>query len=527
MKNLRFIWVLILAVMVGCSDGPVSPDDDSDSGNEEVAAEKEFVWDAMNYWYYWQGDVTELGDNYFEDDVDFNNYLKQFSNAEELFESLRHPDDDFSFFIDDYEEYQDEQEGIYAALGINYGFICKTGECAELLGYIRYIIPDSPADEAGLKRLDLFTKVDGNTITQNNYLDLLTNDSSHELLMVHLERTDDSFEIVEDSTVMVNSEKVVEDPVLRTEVIDTSGVRIGYISYNAFRDNYHSRLNEVFGEFQSQNIDELVLDLRYNGGGSVLTSQLLSSLISGYGSSDKYAELAYNEKRSSRSRDLYFLDEVPLKNEEGEFERDSQGNFENSEPINNLSLPSVYVLTSRGTASASEAVINSLNPYMDVTVIGLKTVGKDEGSLTLYDSSAPYLDDSDANPDHKKAIQPIVSKILNSAGVDYPDGFEPEGYDPNANQGSGGCPDDPNDNCVNEITIDNLIERPALGSPDEPLFSRALDIILGQTAKQKRTTDTRDIHLREIEMKNGMQDLRPHGNGMYLEPFMLPTTDKR
>lgn len=516
MKKLHLIWALLLVMLMGCSDS--SPTDPGNENNEEASDVKQFVWNAMNYWYYWQAEVPELGDNYFDNDTEFNNYLKNFADAEELFESLRHPDDDFSFFIDDYEEYQDERDGIYAALGFNYGFIRISQ--TEYMGYVRYVIPNTPAEEAGLKRLDLFTKVDGKTITESNYVDLLTSDSSHELLMVHLERTEDSFEIIEDSTVTVPSEEVVEDPVLKTEVIDTAGVSIGYISYNAFRDNYHSRLNEVFGDFSSQNIDQLVLDLRYNGGGSVLTSQLLSSLISGLGSNDKYATLAYNEKRSERNRDLYFLDEVPLKDEEGE--------FNNSEPINSLSLSTVYVLVSRSTASASEAVINSLKPYMNVTIIGLKTVGKDEGSLILYDKKAPYTwnenpndEKPDPNPDHKKAIQPIVTKIVNSQGADYPEGFKPEGYDPTLNNGSGGCPDDPNDNCVNEITVDNLIERPALGSSDEPLFSRAIDLIIGQPAKQMKAVEADYIQLQEVEIKNGVQDVRPNGNGMYIEPFMM------
>ncbi|NIT59029.1 MAG: hypothetical protein GWN00_23235, partial [Aliifodinibius sp.] len=56
----------------------------------------------------------------------------------------------------------------------------------ELVGYVRYIIPNSPADDAGLQRLDLFTKVDGNEITVNNYLDLLTNDSAHDLTLVKI-----------------------------------------------------------------------------------------------------------------------------------------------------------------------------------------------------------------------------------------------------------------------------------------------------------------------------------------------------
>ncbi|WP_445664019.1 S41 family peptidase [Fodinibius sp. AD559] len=522
MKKLRFIWVLLFAVVIGCSDSSPTDPDPGNETNEEASAEKEFVWDAMNYWYYWQGDVTELGDDYFDNDTDFNNYLKDFSDAEALFESLRHPDDDFSFFIDDYEEYQDEQDGIYAALGFNYGFYYRDQERTKLVGYVRYIIPGSPAEDAGLKRLDLFTKVDGTTITVNNYLDLLTNDSAHELTLAKIDTSGGDIEYVDDETVTVESREVIEDPILTTKVVDTSGVKIGYLMYNSFQTNSHQDLNDVFADFKNQGVNELVLDLRYNGGGSVITSQLLSSMISGLGSSTKFGEFSYNEKRAeNNNREVYFLDEVPLENEEGDIERDSEGDFVNSESMNSLSLNNVYVLTSSGTASASETVINSLLPHREVIYIGLKTVGKDEGSFTLYDAPAPYLDSDEANPDHKKAIQPIVVKIVNADGEAYPNGFAPDSYDPNI---SGGCPDDLNDNCVNELTTENLQKKPSLGDPEEPLFSRAIDLITGQQAK--RRTDANQVKMKEVSLPSGFDAFKPHRQGMHVEPFMMPTDEK-
>lgn len=516
MKKLNSIWYLIIVVMSlwGCRDNSTT----GPTQIEEASAQKKFVWNAMNYWYYWQSDVPELADNHqhFSDEQAFQDYLKGFSDAKDLFNALQYSQDRFSFFIDDYEEYQNEQNGIYAALGLNYGYFYKSNQGSELVGYIRYVIPDSPADDAGLKRLDLFTKIDGTTITENNYLDLLTSNSAHELTIAHLDTTGARISFPEDSTVSVASEQVIEDPVYKSEVIDTNGVKIGYLMYNAFQGNSHHRMNEVFGDFKSQGINDLVLDLRYNGGGGVLTSQLLSSLISGLGSSNKFADLTYNNKRSDQNHSLYFLDVVPLENENGEFET-SNGEYVNTEPINSLSLDKLYVLTSSGTASASEALINSLKPYINVEVIGYKTVGKDVGSLTLYDAPAPYLDDSEANPDHKNAIQPIVVKIVNSDGDDYPNGFAPDGYT------NDGCQDSDTDNCVTEVTIDNLLKRPSIGDPKEPLLARAIALITGQAPKMK--IQATPIVMNEITIKHGIQDLRPHGNGMYIEPYMLPDSD--
>lgn len=520
MEKLRFIWIAFVALaFVSCSDsGPT----ETETEVEEPSSEKQFVWNAMNYWYYWQAEVPVLGDNYFNNDDEFYSYLNDFNDAETLFESLLHQDDDFSFFIDDYEEYQDEREGIYAALGMNYGYFYKSRESSDLVGYIRYVVPGSPADDAGLERLELFTKVDGTTITVDNYMDILTTNSAHELTMARLDTTDPQL-FVEQGTVSVDSREVIEDPVFHTSILDTNNVKVGYLMYNSFQGNSHQKLNEVFGNFKNEGIDELVLDLRYNGGGMVLTSQLLSSMISGLGSSDKFGEFEYNSKRSQRNSEVFFLDEVPLQNADGDFEQDNQGEFVKSEPMNSLVLPRLYVLVSSGTASASEVLINSLNPYIDVTYIGFKTVGKDEGSLTLYDAPAPYLDDSNANPDHKKAIQPIVLKVVNVDGEDYPNGFIPDGYT------ADGCVDDDTDNCVNEITIENLLNKPSIGDPEEPLFARALDLIIGQQqpakSVQKWDSFTR-FDLQEVPLKNGIQDLRPHGHGMYVEPFMMPTDEE-
>lgn len=520
MKKINYAWiVLALALFVGCSDNPANPD--SPDTPQEASAEKQFVWNAMNYWYYWQADVAALDDGIDDDEAEFQEYLSGFSDAEALFESLRYSQDQFSFFIDDYEEFQNEQDGIYAALGFNYGFFYKSSQGNEVVGYIRYVIDGSPADDAGLERLTLFTQVDGTTITDSNYLDVLTSNAPHDLTVAHIDTTGGSVSFVEDSTVSVASEQVVEDPVFASNVIDTSGVKIGYLMYNGFLGNSHQRLNDVFGTFQSEGINELVLDLRYNGGGLVLTSQLLTSMISGLDSSNKFADLTYNQKRSDRNQPLYFLDEVPLQNDDGEFEQNNQGDFTNSEPMNSLSLTKLYVLTSGGTASASETTINGLKPYIDVEVIGLKTIGKDVGSLTFYDAPEPYTDEAQANSEHKKAIQPIVTKIVNSNGEDYPDGFSPSGFTSN------GCVDSEEDNCVREITVENFVKKPAIGSPEEPLFARAIELILGQSPQARMSSvSSIPMSFEEVEIKSGIQNMRPHGHGQYLEPFMMPDNEK-
>lgn len=96
MKKLNYTWIVLAIAMLlwGCKDNSTS----SSTEVEEASTEKQFVWNAMNYWYYWQGDVPALADSREDDEDAFQQYLKSFSSAEALFNSLLHEEDDFSFF---------------------------------------------------------------------------------------------------------------------------------------------------------------------------------------------------------------------------------------------------------------------------------------------------------------------------------------------------------------------------------------------------------------------------------------------
>ena len=128
--------------------------------------------------------------------------------------------------------------------------------------------------------------------------------------------------------------------------------------------------------------------------------------------------------------------------------------LDNDQSISSLNLNRVFVLTSARTASASELLINGLDPYIDVIHIGDFTVGKNQGSITVYD----YINDSrDKNPNHMYAMQPIVLKIGNVAGyTDFPDGLEPD------------------------VFIKESLSNPGvLGDYNEPLLKIAIDQING------------------------------------------------
>ncbi|HET6528505.1 MAG TPA: S41 family peptidase, partial [Balneolaceae bacterium] len=278
--------------------------------------------------------------------------------------------------------------------------------------------------------------------------------------------------------------EIHENPVFMAKVIDTGSKQVGYLALNAFRANYHQALNDSVGTLLSQGIDELILDLRYNGGGAIVTCSVLASMISGNDSTDVFAKFTYSEKRSALNSEYSFFSKLPVDDQAG-------GDI----AMNTLSLNRLYVLTGWGTASASEMVINGLKPYIEVIQVGEQTVGKDVGSITVYDSPPYYNNKENLNPNHKIAMQPIVVKLVNADGQDYPNGFTPERA-----------------NVV--IEGDYLDENlPPMGDPSDPLLARALQLITGEpVAKLQSVSSSKG------ELFKDSRDLKPFGKDMYLLP---------
>jgi len=321
------------------------------------------------------------------------------------------------------------------------------------------ISKNSPADVANFKRGDIVNGFNGIPMTINNYssvLDSYSNDDSVEFNFVE----NDGITHLKDET--ISKSIVADNPVHFTKVFnDINGSSVGYLVYNSFSTSFNDELNSAFLELD--NVDELILDLRLNGGGSVETSAYLASMIYGNASTnDIFAKLTFNSKKSEFDNSYTFEDILNV--------YDTDNNSIGTENINRLSnLNRVYILTSNSTASASEMIINGLRPYMDVIIIGETTFGKNSGSITLYDApSTQFTDRNLANTSHSYAMQPIVFQITNKNNQsDYALGFEP-------------------DISINESSHWNAILP--FGDEDEVILKAALDNIKGFSAKTIPTT---------------------------------------
>jgi hypothetical protein len=155
--------------------------------------------------------------------------------------------------------------------------------------------------------------------------------------------------------------------------------------------------------------------------------------------------------------------------------------------INSVGMTKIYSLTSKSTASASELVINGLKPYMDVVQIGDTTVGKNVGSVTLYDS--PSFGKENRNPNHHYAMQPIVLKIVNADDFgDYFTGLVP----------------------TVELK-ESLSNLDVLGSTTEPLLSTAIGQITGVSRMMKQSPT------KEFELFKDSKSITRLQNQMYLD----------
>jgi C-terminal processing protease CtpA/Prc len=242
-------------------------------------------------------------------------------------------------------------------------------------------------------------------------------------------------------------------------------------------------LNEVFTKFKAENVQELVLDLRYNGGGSVETTVYLASMIhAGASTSDLFAKVKYNSKNSDENYTLPFFDEARIFSKEGYYNYTG-----NDLAISRLSsLSRLFVITSDDTASASEMIINGLSPFIDVIKVGTTTFGKNVGSFTVYDSADFTI--NNVNPHHTIAMQPITFKIFNKLDQsDYTQGFAPD-YE----------------------VIDYVSQMKSFGDSEETLLKATLDIISGNVAKVyalKRPQLDKEIVFKSLDHKRFSKEM--------------------
>lgn len=317
---------------------------------------------------------------------------------------------------------------------------------------IQGVYPDSPASQAGLKRGAMVSLIDGKKISNGNYAQyyndlLLPGSASHYTL------TEDIIEggtITRQKEYSITTKAMYNNPVILSQVReDIEGHRIGYLIYDNFDAGFDQELFNAFKEFKSKSVTDLILDLRYNGGGHVMSANLIASCIAGTASKGQvFCSFRYNEERMKKYGN---------KRPEEKFAYSQYPNLDTSLSTGGLDLPRVYCLVGNNTASASELVINSLKGIgLDVILIGEKTTGKNVGmeSVELKAEDKTY------------EVAPITFQSYNAKGFsDYEKGFEPDFVMDETNP-------------YNEQGI--FFIHKEYGSDKEPLYAKAVELITGK-----------------------------------------------
>ena len=475
MKKFKFCLLALILVFSSCKKS-----DDEDPNIIRIETDLEiidFIWKGLNQYYYWQESVVNLSDSKKENESEYAYFLSQNPDPENFFNSLLHPDDNFSWIVDDYVELENMLQGIDISDGMEFGLYVECND-QNIFGFVRYVQKDSDAESKGVKRGMVFSNINGTRLTRENYRDLLFNNSSSSYTIrfseISYNQNNQCANIIpgqEDLTLIKS--RIVKNPIHISKIIENGGQKIGYLMYNQFLGvvesegkDYNSELNDAFANFLSNGINDLVIDLRYNPGGRISTSINLASMITGQFNNQVFAKERWNSKL------MNYWDENSPESLLNRF-TDKLGN---NQSIFSLNLDRVFVLTSARTASASELLINGLDPYIDVIHIGDFTVGKNQGSITVYD----YINDSrDKNPNHMYAMQPIVLKIGNVAGyTDFPNGLEPDIF-----------------------IKESLLNPGILGDIEEPLLKIAIDQISGDAISIENNYLFKEISTPKDELK--------------------------
>jgi C-terminal processing protease CtpA/Prc len=419
-----------------------------------------FVYDYTTEAYLWSKHIP-----------DGINYMSA-PDPVALFDMMMYKElDKWSYVTDNSKETMDSFQGVSTTFGYSLVFGRFSNAQDQYFAVVQYVYPDSPAQKAGLKRGDFILTLGGATLNATNYTQLYYGST---ITLGLGERNAEGAIGLSGKSVTMTAVKMYEDPVVDYSVISTDGKKIGYLFYAGFYADSHSKLADVFSYFQGEQVTDLILDLRYNLGGDAKTPSYLASLFAPYNivkEKSVFLTQTWNDlymdyfKSTGADMNTYFHPDIPV----------------------NLNLSRVYVLTTGSTASASEATISGLTPYMDVIKVGEKSYGKYCGAALITPKDASGKDDLEIS---NWLLSLVIYKFVNTQGfTEFKDGIAPD-Y---------------------EVSDSGLMAGIPLGDPDDPMVARVLQLITGSATKAPAVKMPAGVevipHLGEDVTRGGMKSI--------------------
>ncbi|WP_321479955.1 S41 family peptidase [uncultured Bacteroides sp.] len=360
------------------------------------------------------------------------------------------------YSIDKYSSMEDLTEEKYS-----YGFAYKRYSLSDTTYYaqILYVLPNSPASEAGLTRGSYITKINGDSITTKNYAKIDGTDAMEITFATYNGHKFGSSQTAQ----LTTARSLTDNPILYHKTFAWDGKSIGYLVYNHFTagiddsDNtYNNELLSLSKEFSG--VNTFILDLRYNNSGTFLPAQLLSTILAPSNAlGQTFCSMIYNDKMSPQTLTQTF--DATLINSG-----------------TNLNLETIYVLVSGTTSGSAELLINSLKPYMNVVVVGATTAGENIG-LNSY-----------TNSKYQWKMHLAVCELNNASGDTYESGIKP--------------------NYVVTESKDTLSTFLPFGDTKELLLATALSVIDGSYSTSTKTASTQSF---SDEVSNMQKRTKKHG----------------
>lgn len=333
----------------------------------------EFVYNSLQDWYYWYRTLPKAS-------------IATYASPEALLDVVRYRplDKTFSYISSAASSSAFYGESQY----LGFGFSMKFTVGYELR--VTEVYPSSPAAEAGFDRGSEIVALNGKSV-QKTYEDgewgtIWGGEEAGYAVSVSFKTAAGELRSNRIAKRVVTIPTV---PLVR--VVDAGGRKTGYLVFKNFVEPSYAALDAAFAQLRNAGATELVLDLRYNGGGLIAVAQYLGGLIGGDRTSGEvFAQYVHNDKQSARNNSIRF-----------------------TRPAAAFPLSRLVVITTRSSASASELIINALRPYMPVTVVGDNSYGKPVGQYGFRVCD--------------KMLWPVSFSVQNSRGQsDYYDGFVPD-----------------------------------------------------------------------------------------------------
>lgn len=488
-KNLpaqfRYLYLMLFLIAAGimssCHDEEPRelielPDNNPDEYELTEAEQKNyylntFVVNSMDQYYLWIDDpqVSAKMDKWLITD-DPVTTLKEVRYKDWTGEDV----DRWTRMLDSYEETVDSFDGIETTYGFD--FMLYRLDATNVCAVITYVWTGGPADKAGLKRGDVIVKVNDKymPIQNEEYVPIV----EKELLKGSTLR---ATLLRGESEITLKAVTMQEEAVMLTKVFDCPGKKVGYMVFNNFTFEAIERLVEECRNFKDAGISELVLDLRYNSGGYAITEEALASMLAPEAevkAGSIYTTEVYNEEmtkyyeKRGRSNKKPFTTEFvyPI----------GDDNKTTSTEGANIGIEKLYVIISGTSASASEALICCLKPYLPITLIGRQSYGKFCGGFLLgaqefYDDYKEPLTKMGIYKEGRESVKGWGMYIMVSryADKDGNTGSMPNGYLPDIE------------------VADDPVDGYQLGDPEETMLRVALTLADYQFPEKSEPKATR------------------------------------